>query len=116
MICYTIRVFDLHPDVQKIILVTRKEDFPKIKSDLEKYKFKKISRVVFGEKVRQESAYLGLKTAKKIGARKDDIVLFQNASNPLVSPKEIAGVIRGDRKIRSRPDCPTAKRYFKKRK
>lgn len=98
LIYFTLQTFESHPKIQKVILVIRKKDFLKINSFIKKYKFKKITKVVWGGKKRQDSAYFGLKAAVTLRAKKGDLILFHNAANPLVSPKEITKVIREAKK------------------
>lgn len=94
LLLHTILAFEKHPQIQKIILVAKKWDFPKIISLVKKYSLKKIAIIIEGGKERQDSAFNGLKAAAKIGAKKDDLILFHNGANPLVSPEEINEIIK----------------------
>ncbi len=93
LIYYTIEVFEKHPEIQKIILVIKKGDFPEFNSFIKKYSFKKIKRITFGGEKRQISAFNGLRMAEELGAKKGDLILFHNGVNPLVSQEEISEVI-----------------------
>jgi len=44
LIFYTIRAFEKHPQIKKIILVAKKTDFRRFFSLIKKYKFKKIAK------------------------------------------------------------------------
>lgn len=95
LIFYTIKAFETHPKINKIIVVTRRENFKKFHSLIKKYEFKKISKIVNGGKTRQESAFKGLKS---LNNKSGDLVLFHNGANPLVSKEEISNVIKAARK------------------
>lgn len=90
LIFYTINAFETHPKINKIIAVTRRENFKKFHSLIKKYKFKKMGEIVEGGKTRQESAFNGLKS---LNNKKGDLVLFHNGANPLVSKTEISSVV-----------------------
>lgn len=94
LLLHTILVFEKHSQIQKIILVAKKSDFPKIISLVKKYNLKKVAIIVEGGKERQDSAFNGLKAAGKIGAKKNDLILFHNGANPLISRKEINEIIK----------------------
>jgi len=93
LVFYALLTFEKHPKIQKIILVTRKEYFRKIKSLIKNCGFKKIVAVIEDGKERQDSALEGLKAAGEFGAKKGDLILFHNIANPLVSRREISEVI-----------------------
>jgi len=101
LIFYTIRVFEKHPQIQKIILVAKKSDFKRFFSLIKTYKLKKVSMVVRGGKERQESAFNGLRAAKNLGVRLGDLILFHNGANSLVSSKEISEVIKAAKKYKA---------------
>ncbi len=94
LIFYTIFTFEKHPKIDKIILVARKSYFKKFTSLIKKYHFKKVKEIIEGGSERQDSAFLGLKMAQKLGAKPGDLILFHNAANPLVSKKEIGQLIK----------------------
>lgn len=94
---YTLKIFETHPQIQKIILVGKGENLRKLSLLARKYRFKKISSVIEGGKERQDSALRGLQAIEK-SAKPRDLILFHNAANPLVLPEEINKVIRAARK------------------
>jgi 2-C-methyl-D-erythritol 4-phosphate cytidylyltransferase len=98
LFCHTLAVFEKHPLIDKIIFVARRNYFKDIISAQKKYKLKKIADLVEGGKERQDSAYCGLSAAAKIGAKRGDLILFHNAANPLVLPKEISRLITETKK------------------
>ena len=96
LIFYTLQVFEKHRQIDKIILVAKKN---KRFSDLiKKYKFKKVVGIVAGGKERQDSAWAGLKMAEKTGIKEKDLLLFHNAANPLVSKSDITATIETAKK------------------
>lgn len=101
LLLHTLLAFEKHPQIQKIILVAKKWDFPKIISLAKKYSLKKVAIIIEGGKERQDSAFNGLKAAGKIGAKKNDLILFHNGANPLVSPEEISEIIRIAKKYKA---------------
>ena len=94
LIFYTIRAFEKHPQINKIILVIRKKEVGRFLSLIKKYNLKKICATVAGGKERQDSALAGFKIAESLGARKEDLLLFHNGANPLVTGKEILKALK----------------------
>jgi len=101
LIFYTISAFEKHPQIKKIILVVKKTDFRRFFSLIKKYKFKKIAKIVGGEKERQDSAFNGLKAVEDLEAKPRDLILFHNGANPLVSQNEITNVIKTSEKYKA---------------
>ena len=94
LLFYTLKAFENHPQIKKIILIARSENFEKFNSLIKVFKFKKVASIAEGGKERQDSSFLGLKAAEKLGAKSGDLILFHNVANPLVSQKEISEVVR----------------------
>ncbi len=101
LIFHTISVFEKHPQIRKIILVVKKNNFKNFHLLIKKYKFKKIAAITEGGKERQESAFNGLKAAGNFGAKAGDLILFHNGANPLVQKEEIDEVIRAAKKYKA---------------
>lgn len=114
LIFYTISVFEKNPQIKKIILVVKKNDFKKFIPLIEKYKFKKIATMVEGGKERQDSAFNGLKAARVLGAKKNDLILFHNGANPLVAQEEVTAVIKAAKKYKAALLAQPAKDTIKK--
>ncbi len=95
LVFYAIRTFNNHPQIDEIILVTRKSEIKKFSSFLKKYKFKKASKIIIGGKERQDSAFAGLNSLK---AKRNDLVLFHNGANPLASKEDITAAIKAAKK------------------
>ncbi|MFH1187458.1 MAG: IspD/TarI family cytidylyltransferase, partial [bacterium] len=125
VIYYCLQTFQKHPKIDKIIIVTAKENIEKIEKFLNKNSFSKVEAIVEGGKERQFSAHNGLKFIKQFlncetsfpllrgkikGGFKSpltplcerggymDIVLFHNASNPFVASKDIDKLIDAAKK------------------
>jgi len=91
MIYYTIKSFHDCDLTDEIIVVTQKNDIEKINEIKQQYNFNKIKKNVEGGKERQDSVYNGLMPIKN--AKKDDIIIVHNGSNPLVKENEIIDCI-----------------------
>ncbi len=98
LIFYTLKIFEKHKQINKIILVARKRDFKRLLSLIKKWDFKKVAEIIEGGEERQDSSFKGLDVAGKLGAKPRDLILFHNGANPLVSSEEINRVIRMTRK------------------
>lgn len=92
IIYYCLRTFQRHKKIDKIIIVTAKENIEKVQKILNKNNFNKVEAIIEGGRERQFSARNGLKFAKNHFAN-CDVVLFHNAGNPFVAPKEIDKLI-----------------------
>ncbi len=91
LIYHSIRKFEDNELIDNIILVINEEDEQEINSLIERYNFKKINKIVYGGKERQDSVYNGIKA---IGtADKEDIILIHNAANPYVDDETINNTI-----------------------
>lgn len=115
LIYWTIQAFQRHKLVSGIISVVKKKEFTQMKEIVKKYGFSKVISIVEGGKMRQDSAYQGLKAIKmfypepnrKSGSgfhvkhQGPDIVIFHNGANPLVSSGEINEVISAVKKCRA---------------
>lgn len=91
LIYYTLKQFEDCPLINKIILVTRKENIKHLHNLVKQFKLKKIEKIVSGGEKRQDSVYNGIKS---LNAKKDDIIIIHNAANPLVTQKTITDCIK----------------------
>ena len=89
IIYYSIAAFE-NSDVDEIILVTApgEEDIVR-ESVVEKYGFKKISRIVAGGKERYHSVFNGLKAIDDT-----EYVLIHDGARPMLTPEMISHIIR----------------------
>ncbi len=90
LIHYTIKQFEDCPLIHKIILVTSKENINTLQNLVKQFNLKKIDNIIEGGIHRQDSVYNGLKSIK---AKKDDIIVIHNATNPLITQKTIIDCI-----------------------
>ncbi|MDI6603110.1 MAG: 2-C-methyl-D-erythritol 4-phosphate cytidylyltransferase [Patescibacteria group bacterium] len=98
LIFYTLLAFEKHPQIKKIVLVAKKSNFEKLANLIKKYKLSKVVQITEGGKERQDSAFNGLQTVGKLGAKAKDIILFHNGANPLVSKQEISNCLSAVKK------------------
>lgn len=95
IIYYCLNTFEKHAQIDKIIIVTAKNDIVEMEKFLNKYKFSKATAIIEGGKERQDTSYNGLKFLKQTNsASKNDIILFHNAANPFVTEQEISELIK----------------------
>jgi len=90
VVVHTIRKFELHPDIDSIIVATPSDEIEKWMSSVQNYRLSKVRRVVSGGDTRQASVYNALSALQ---ADKDDIVLIHDAVRPFVSEELISNVV-----------------------
>ena len=112
MIYHTIKVFDNCDSIDEITIVAQKNDFEKIKEIKQKYGFEKIKNIVEGGKERQDSVYNGLISIKNV--KNEDVIVVNNASNPLVMENEIIECINEAKKHGAAAACFQLKDTIKK--
>ncbi len=99
LIAQTIAVFEAHPRIARIVMVTQPSERAVFMRIVQRYDFTKVTDFVDGGRERQYSAHNAVAhvdLTHGIGAR--DVVLFHNGANPFVSEKEITQVIAAARK------------------
>lgn len=89
IISWTALVFERCPEITKIVLVVGQGEENEFRAELKKAGISKLCAIVEGGKERQDSMWNGLRAVKKCGAKKGDVVLFHNGSNPLVTREEV---------------------------
>jgi len=87
---YTINAFEVHKYIGEIILVASKNEVKECKNLIEKYKFKKVLKIVEGGSERQNSVFNGLKAVNK----DTDIVLIHDGARPFVTEDIISNGIK----------------------
>ena len=92
LIYYSIKPFEQHEYINRIILVIKPEDREDLESLIHKYSFRKIKKLIKGGETRQDSVYRGLFFADS------SIILTHNAANSFVTKKEITDIIKATRK------------------
>lgn len=94
IVVHTIEQFEMHFDIDEIVVVTKKEYIDKIKIWIRQYDLSKVHHVIEGGDSRQISVYNGLKCIEEF-ANKDDIVLIHDSARPLVNHRIITDNING---------------------
>ena len=89
LIEHTVEIFEKHPLIDEIIIVTLPHYVSKIEELILKNEWKKISKVLIGGATRQESSFIGINSIKDDEA----YVLIHDAVRPLVSENLITEVI-----------------------
>lgn len=112
MIYYALKAFNNCKEINEIIVVAQKNDFGKINEIKNKYNFTKIKNIVEGGKQRQDSVYNGLMSINN--AKKDDIVVVHNGSNPLLKESEIIDCLNSAKKYGVAVSCFRLKDTIKK--
>lgn len=88
IIAYTLETFSLHPEIDKIIIVTLNEWHDYIKALVRKFELNKVIAIVEGGETRQQSVYAAIQYLEN-GSDDKDIILVHDAVRPLISQKII---------------------------
>lgn len=94
IIIYTLEHFEKHPEIDAIAISCVEGWIPLLNELLEKYRFKKVRKVVPGGKTGQDSIYEGLRVAKEIAEGEKSIVLVHDGVRPLINGELITNCIR----------------------
>ncbi|SMB84468.1 2-C-methyl-D-erythritol 4-phosphate cytidylyltransferase [Desulfonispora thiosulfatigenes DSM 11270] len=90
ILAHTLDVFQNHPLIDEIIVVTRQEELDFCQKEIvERYNFSKVNRIVIGGKERQESVFNALRVVDK----ENCLVVVHDGARPLVTPRIISEVI-----------------------
>jgi len=87
---HTISIFEKHPLIDEIIIVTLPEYISRVEELIIKNEWKKVSKILIGGNTRQESSFIGINSIKEPEA----LVLIHDAVRPLVSDRIISEVIK----------------------
>lgn len=98
---HTLNVFQKCKEVEAIVLTAGEEDVREFQKIVEENKFLKVKKIVLGGKERQDSVWKGIQALKELNAKKEDIVLVQDACRPLVEEKTIIECIKEAEKFGS---------------
>lgn len=90
VIVRTIMQFESCPSITEIVVVAREEEIPKYPGFIEKFGFKKISKVVKGSTTRQRSMFEGLKNVNDDA----DYIAVHDGCRCLVTPEMIENVLK----------------------
>ncbi|OGD62304.1 2-C-methyl-D-erythritol 4-phosphate cytidylyltransferase [Candidatus Beckwithbacteria bacterium RBG_13_42_9] len=109
---WTLKQFQRHPKVNKIIISIKKEDKQRAKKIVLQNNFSKVVQYVNAGESRQDSTHLALKKIKK-EIKEADLVGVHNAVNPFVLDTEISEVFSQAKKYQAallaRPATDTVK-------
>jgi 2-C-methyl-D-erythritol 4-phosphate cytidylyltransferase len=84
VIIYTLEHFEVHPEIDNIIVVCLENWIPELKHMLRQYSFEKVSRIVPGGREGYDSIYNGLCALNGV-CNADDIVLIHDGVRPLIN-------------------------------
>lgn len=90
LIVHTIEAFELHDQIDGILVVTNGSYVDQVKIWCKQYDLSKVRYVVAGGSSRRISVYNGLKQLKEAGIQDDDLVLIHDAARPLISQSIIS--------------------------
>lgn len=90
-LAHTLISFQQALSIDSIIVITRKENFDKCFSIIDKHNITKVDKVVIGGDERQDSVYNGLKSAMDF--KMTDIVAVHDGARPLVEPDLVNRVV-----------------------
>ena len=98
LMIHTIEAFEMHDDIDKIVVVTSEGYDDQVKVWCKQYDLGKVSAVAIGGDSRQVSVYNGLQAIKALGAKDDDIIVIHDAARPLISQNIITNNIEACKK------------------
>lgn len=101
LIVHTIEAFEMHDDIDMILIVTNDTYIDDVKIWCKQYDLTKVKYIVAGGSSRQESVYNGLKKLEKIGISDEDIILIHDAARPLISQTIITDNIEACKKYQA---------------
>ena len=98
LMIHTIEAFEMHDDIDQIIVVTSEGYDDQVKVWCKQYDLGKVKAVAIGSDSRQGSVYNGLQAIKQLGGRPDDIIVIHDAARPLISQNIITNNIEACKK------------------
>ena len=98
LMIHTIEAFEMHDDIEKIVVVTSEGYEDQVKVWCKQYDLGKVKAVVHGSDSRQGSVYNGLQAIKELGVNGDDIIVIHDAARPLISQNIITSNIEACKK------------------
>lgn len=109
IIIHTLEIFELHNNIDAIVVACLEEWIPHLESLVERYNLKKVKKVVPGGSNGQESIYNGLKAAEEVAGGEQSIVLIHDGVRPLINEKTIDDNIASVEKNGSAITCVRVK-------
>ena len=98
LMIHTIEAFEMHDDIEKIVVVTSEGYEDQVKVWCKQYDLGKVKAVVHGSDSRQGSVYNGLQALRELGVKDDDIIVIHDAARPLISQNIITNNIEACKK------------------
>lgn len=89
IIIYTLEVFQQHPSIDKIVVVTLESWIDVLKAYAKQFNISKLEWIVKGGETGQESIFLGVKEISR-QCSDDDAVMIHDGNRPLVSSEIIS--------------------------
>ena len=115
IIIYTLELFDVHPDIDAIVVACLESWIPFLEKMLRKFEINKVVRIVPGAASGQGSIYHGLcaaeEYAKEMG-EKNPVVLIHDGVRPLIKEETITDCIQTTREKGSCITCVPATETF----
>ncbi len=93
IIIYTLELFDLHDEIDGIVVVCLETWIPYLKKMLKKFEITKVKAIVPGGETGQDSIYNGLECAAR-HFEEDSIVLIHDGVRPLIVEQTISDNIK----------------------
>lgn len=90
IIIYTLEAFQRHPNIDSLVVVCLDGWHEILRSYAKQFNITKLESIVSGGNNGQESIKNGLDEVKRLGYKKDDIVLIHDAIRPLVDDEIIS--------------------------
>lgn len=81
IIAHTLAVFEKHPQISEMIVVTSEEDRDYVDERIQYYQYKKVSQVVAGGKERQDSVANGLEAVSE----DSEYIMIHDGARPLIT-------------------------------
>ena len=94
IIIHTLEVFEMHPEIDAIVISCKKEWISYLQKLIVRYGIKKVRNIVEGGETGQISIYNALVAAKSIVTDEKSIVLIHDGVRPLITPKTITDNIK----------------------
>lgn len=95
IIIYTLEIFDNCSEIDGIVIACIKDWIPYLERLLDKFRIKKVKKIVEGGETGQLSIYNGLCAAEEISQGEKSIVLIHDGVRPLINEKVISDNIAG---------------------
>lgn len=111
VIIYTLELFDVHPEIDGIVVVCIEAWIPFLRKQLRKFEITKVVDIVSGGDTGQDSIYKGLVAARKM-YDDCDTVLIHDGVRPLITEKTITDCIQTVKEKRNCITCIPATETF----